>query len=808
MIGPDVKDSLARAVESVLRPFARRLLSHGKRRRRVGQADTIRGVVKRAGPFAVAVYAAMAAAGVLWLTHQRNAIDTWYLFDLLRWWAGAGLVALATLSAGRRALEYCGARTLRIRSRWAVAVAVGLPLFVGGEWAAGAVGLLNSPFAVGWALALAASGATLLRTDFTEWRRRTARSSTTLEKLALIAGVLLVGWLYLGVLTPDAVNYDAKWNHLVIAENYAREHRVFGFTADWNRNMPHLGSMVSTWAFLWPGATLPPQQWVQALHLEFVFFCFTLLSVTAVLELLWPRRAPMGAWAVALLFPAISVYDNNLGGSSDHYVAFFACPLLLATVWAARVPRWPRLAVFGAIAGGIMATKLQGFYLVVPAGLWLLGALLSRLRRIRDVTVLSGLIAAALGFAFSFGPHALRNLIAFGNPLYPAAQNLFGGTPTVANAHELIMNRVAHWPHHAPHALGEKLTAALSLIFTFHFGPHYSFVNNVPVFGALFTLVSPLLPFFAATRRSLAVLFCAWGALAAWALTYWVDRNLQTFAPLLWAAAAASLVALWRSGLAARAAAVAFVAAQLVTGTDMVFTASDRVNSAVALLRSTYDGKGATRFAAWGVAEQALAKKLPPQAVVVLHTDHLTLGLQRRTLLDWAGFQGLIDYRPLKSIADVERTLVAAGGTHLLMTRCLRPAATRQEEVLFALYAAATEGRHQHDFQYTWWPLGQATGLNDKPLNVLVHKQYPYVDAVYRVDQLTANYEMPPSWQVPKGAPLDPQPGPSEIDAVITEEGKPFPPQLTAADFVRVHACQSSQIFARRTLFARMPQGR
>ena len=38
-----------------------------------------------------------------------------------------------------------------------------------------------------------------------------------------------------GAMSPDAINYDASWNHLVIAQDYAREGRIVPFPGDWMR---------------------------------------------------------------------------------------------------------------------------------------------------------------------------------------------------------------------------------------------------------------------------------------------------------------------------------------------------------------------------------------------------------------------------------------------------------------------------------------------------------------------------------------------------------------------------------------------
>ena len=61
----------------------------------------------------------------------------------------------------------------------------------------------------GWRAARAAGGAAV----------RIALGGLPLA--ATVVGLLLLGVLYLGALSPDAINYDASWQHLVIAQDYA-----------------------------------------------------------------------------------------------------------------------------------------------------------------------------------------------------------------------------------------------------------------------------------------------------------------------------------------------------------------------------------------------------------------------------------------------------------------------------------------------------------------------------------------------------------------------------------------------------------
>src|SRR5205823_946597 len=141
---------------------------------------------------------------------------------------------------------------------------------------------------------------------------------------AVIAfGVLCLGLLYLQCLTPEGISYDARWYHLPIAQDYAREGRIVPFPADYPRCYPHLSSLIHTWGFLVPGLSAP-LRWMLALHSEFCLFLWTLAGVAAGVAWLVEKTRVNGAWVAFFLFPGIFVYDSHIGGGADHVAAFFA----------------------------------------------------------------------------------------------------------------------------------------------------------------------------------------------------------------------------------------------------------------------------------------------------------------------------------------------------------------------------------------------------------------------------------------------------------------------------------------------------
>src|SRR6185369_13217047 len=87
-----------------------------------------------------------------------------------------------------------------------------------------------------------------------------------LAMLFLLAGCLGV---YLQVISPQNIAFDARWYHIPIAESYAAAGRIRPFPEGWYLGAyPHLASWLYAWAFLAPGAL--KDHLCLAMHLEYV----------------------------------------------------------------------------------------------------------------------------------------------------------------------------------------------------------------------------------------------------------------------------------------------------------------------------------------------------------------------------------------------------------------------------------------------------------------------------------------------------------------------------------------------------------
>jgi len=694
-----------------------------------------------------------------WL-NARQPLRSWLFLQLAAIWLWQ-----AYLAAGCARVGYRVANRLLPPQGWtpleklAVGYPAGVVIAVLGIYLAGFAHLLRPAVAVVLPGVLLAIGAPPIARA---WRAARAAGNDPLRVslsgfplIATAVGLLLLGVVYLGAMSPDAINYDAAWNHLVIAQDYAREGRIVGFPGDWNKDLPHLGSVLNTWSFLVPGFDLPALRWMMALHTEFCVFLATLVGVAAAARWIADRqRAAM--WTAFALFPGLFVYDGNIGGSADHFLGLFAAPLLLLTGKA-----WSRLdrgvcALWGALAGGALLTKAQGIYLVAPlAALLALRAVDLLVRRRRGdldappptAIAKTAALAGALTIAVLL-PHLVSNFVFFRNPVYPLLQDVFtASTPTVKDAAQHITYLLADWRYRAPDPLLDKLRDGIKVAFTFSFVPHYSWVNDLPVFGSTFTLSLLFLPALRGARRLWLGALMALGMILAWALTYRLDRNLQGLTPALMAATAAILVRTWEMGLYARLGVAALVAVQIAWAGNLYFQGADRMAGAAALLRSTITGRTNEALRAYRKEFVALGKYLPADAVLMLHDAHAALGIDRRVVLDWIGFQGQFDYRLYRTPRDLYDRLRAVGVTHVAWLPVSPVARSKQEELIFDAFVDACGHEVRRFGAMSVFALPPAPPPETAPYQVLMVGLGGYADGLYPVDVLSNCEEMPPQMQ-------------------------------------------------------------
>jgi hypothetical protein len=691
---------------------------------------------------------------------QSYPLKTWLAWQLALVWGAVLLFSVACASFGSFVLV----RLLRSRNLPALqsalfAMAIGVVAFSFAMYVGGALALYGPVFSVllpGCMFAVGAKDGLRLAERLLAANR--ARSSSAWTTLLGAAGVVCISVVYLGAMTPDALNYDSTWYHLVVAEEYARAGRIVPFLADYNCNYPQLTGLINTWGWTLPGLQHQPAlRWMFALHSEVGLFLWTLFGVGAGIDALVAPSRPRSAWVSFFLFPAIFVYDHNIGGAADHNCAFFAVPILLATLRLSASFAFADAALLGITCAGALLAKYQAVYLIAPVtaivGVCWLRRLLEHLgpdwtplgsQRIPLRQLLRApLWTAAFGLGF-VAPHFIRLWVFYHNPVYPFMQDVFRSTPTLPNA-AFMFERVNTEANYRPSGTFiDKLWHATKLFFTFSFHPHYSFTRSVPMFGSLFTLLLPTVLMVRKPKRIIVSALLASGAILMWGITYNVDRNLQVFAPVMACTTGALIFECFRLGWAARLGVTVLVALQVIWGADsLVYSEHDRIRSAFDLIRGGFEGRAESRFDGYRSAYIAVGEHLPRDARVLLHTSHISLGIDRTVYLDWHGYQGLIGYDALRTPAELDHYYRSLGITHLLYdVNSGFSAASKQEELLWhALLEHAVS-------------LGQFGGLRlfalpKQPLaredayTVACIGIRGYRDGIYRIESLNTKENIP-----------------------------------------------------------------
>jgi hypothetical protein len=715
-------------------------------------------------------------------------VGEWLLPAVLKIWGFALLLCAGALCFGQLLLT----RVLRMHDLPALesavfALCLGVFTQAALLFAAGAFGLLEPAVAVAITLGMSIAG---LRDGLRLAARasgpRTPRRSSAWASLATIGGGAALGLLYLQSFTPDALNYDAGWMHVKIAEDYARHGRIIAFPGNYHGGLPHLASLLYTWAYLVPGLELA-ERWMLVLHLEFSIVVWTLFGVAAAVQRMLGDFELRGSWAAFFLFPGILVYDSNLGGSADHVLAFFSIAILLATFRVLRSFAGGAWVLLGVASAGALLTKYQAFYVLLPVGIlvaarWLRSVVPIALgepcnpahqrQLLRAPAWLLGTGAALLA------PQFLKNWIFYHNPLYPLMQRVFvHSSPSVKDGWLLVDQIYTDAAWIPTGTLRDKLAHAAELFFTFSFQPHYTFNGNVPAFGSLFTLLLPAIALAASRRRIAVAALIGSTAILLWGYTYNVDRNLQTFMPILAGVVGALVVELWRLGGVARVGLIPLIALQIGWGADAGFYSSkERLQSSINLISSTFDGRAATRFKHFRDSYVSIGKALPKRAKLLLHTTHVSLGIDRDVILDWAGFQGLISYAEIRTPRELFDRYRALGITHMLDEPNRRAAPSKQEDVLFQTFVKRHGRRSQLYGGYRLTTMPDHPPPAEKPYRVLSLGVSSYADGLYPIESLDAIESLPPHMRRFKGpaVPLtadNAQALSAQADAVICGSG-------------------------------------
>jgi hypothetical protein len=538
---------------------------------------------------------------------------------------------------------------------------------------AGLPGLLGKAFFVlapaAW-FALGARPTWKLVARAARLKRRLRVKPTPLTHFALVgAGTVAVGFIWVNLLTPRNLMYDARWYHLPLAEGYAAAGKVFRLEEGWfNGAMPHLASYLQTWSFLSPFGALFDRLELVA-HLELIIFLATLASLPVLIDALLPRPRLRSSWVARFLFPGVLLYDSSLGGGADHVLAFWAVPLFLSLRRFWKTPSTPNAIVFGAFAGAAALTKYQAIFLLVGPALAVTvrvaRALISRPHR---PFLRPALITATAALVVS-SPHWGLNALWHHNPVYPYLSNVFPSTPMV----EGIDPHVAETAWQPKGTTREKLveTAKATLRFGFEAHDWDTFHGARPVFGSLFVVAMALLVFGFRRRAVLALGLSTWAAVPLWYWSQHQDRYLQAIAPWCAVVVAVVFAGVWRRFALTRPVLLGLMGLQVLHTADLpALPAHSTFNAQPVLevlsLVSSSDAEAPEKLIDTHYGISRAAKLLPADAKVLVHDVHIHLGLQRAAVRDHVQRQGAIAYSMLGDTAAVVEKLRSLGATHVL----------------------------------------------------------------------------------------------------------------------------------------------
>ncbi len=632
----------------------------------------------RGAGFLLPVVLLLAALGFAHFYGKFYPVEEWLFWRYAIYWLSCVFWSLGCVSTGYVILRRLTDADGPLLETLCLSFAAGVVMFYLAMNALGAVHGLQAPtFFVLPAAMIAAGAGPLWRLLRPHARRKRDRGSTAqprsvLENLIWIFGLLVLAMIYFKMLTPENAQFDARWKHLGLAEQYAHLGFIPRFGEGWTvATNPHLASMLYTWAFLLPNARLFDQVELSA-HMELTCLLWTLATIPAAVRLLVPGARTSASWVARFLFPGVLLYDSSLACGADHIAALFALPIFICLLRALPdlAPGW--CAFLGLMMAGAAMPKLTaGVFLVpVPA---LVVATVFVWRSVRERRLLwKGPTAAtvtALGATAFFW---LRNWIWYGDPLYPSLHEFLNLRPWTQDSANLFVWGYKDFQFWSPSPGWKGVKEALGAMFTFSFVPHdYSrYHGKVPVFGSLFTLLLLCLPFFKNTKRIWGLAIMTQVAIFTWYMLHHQDRYLQTLVPWMAAVSAAIIILVWQSGWAAKAAVSLLVVTQILIGADVYFIQSHamirspikRVND---LLSAGYEKKYEERLQV-SQGWVAIGNALPEDAHVMLHENHGSLGLSRRTTSDWGTWQYGMSYGRLKSPRELFELYRELGVTHIV----------------------------------------------------------------------------------------------------------------------------------------------
>jgi len=611
-----------------------------------------------------------AIVGFAKYAHGIHPLGDWLTFYWARAWLWVALFGFASLASGLTVLARLKAYAGSVVERTNIALALGVLTFALGIYVAGLFGLLGLPFFLAWPVLQLLLGRRALLRYFRVLARQWSKVGPALffpqsliQALAVLGIVAGAFAIYVQVLAPANIGFDARFYHVPLAEGYAAAGRIRALPEGWYLGAyPHLASWLYTWAFLAPGVL--KHHLCLASHLEFALVLLTVSNTSALASRLISGARLRHGGVALFLFPAIFNVSSNLSLGADHALAFWAAPLGLALLRYLTTPSVRQGALLGILVGGATLTKYQAIFLVVPI------AMVLALNLLRDRQFRPLLVAAGAAIVVS-SPFWLKNAIAYGDPFYPNLYRWLPDHPFFPGAGDRLA-KVFYSGGPDPSLPGmQKLRDTLRALVDYSFHP-LGFAmapDSSTVVGSLFTLLLPLMLWVRPRWRVLLLVGCVHVALALWWRTLPASRYLQAFMPWMAACVAAALATAWRTkSMALRGAVVTLVGLQVIWGGDTYLIRSHEMLGALPLRAAGIAGEEHP-FPRNDYPEARLSEigaRLPKGAQLVVHDFYQSIGVGVQTISDNPDWQGAIDYLQIDQPEQVLHRWLTLGGTHLL----------------------------------------------------------------------------------------------------------------------------------------------
>ncbi|HSG70376.1 MAG TPA: glycosyltransferase family 39 protein [Planctomycetaceae bacterium] len=265
------------------------------------------------------------------------------------------------------------------------------------------------------------------------------------QVISLIAMLIFLGCMLLGALLPS-IDFDVKEYHLQGPKEWFLGGQITYLEHNVYTSFPFLTEMLSL-----SGMVVTGDWFSGALVGKGVLMTFAPLTSVCLYCLGKRWYSPRAGWLAALVHLSTPwVYRVSIIAYTEGALLFYTTAGLLAFDIARRdAPSRKGWQLVGLMSGAAMACKYPGLIsAVIPLGVAMVWTILRAPESAEKVTLLKKIGKPALAFGggvlVAVGPWLLKNAVQTGNPVYPLAWTIFGGTDW--NAERNNQWRAAHAP--------------------------------------------------------------------------------------------------------------------------------------------------------------------------------------------------------------------------------------------------------------------------------------------------------------------------------------------------------------------------